>query len=289
MSIHALTERAMVANLSLSIWQGYRLDKEASRKVTKGANAKEGTANVNKHLVPKEILNPIVQAQGALRTHFYTNTMPWRDNGDRILPRGLYTKFIQEHAALKTEFDRVVTHFIEKDYPGVVEQAEFRMGELFKPDDYPRGADLRRKFDVRLDFDAVTTSGDFRVQIDKSAVDSIRAGMEAAAEERIKAAMGDVWSRIGKAVGAFHDRMANPEAVFRDSTIENVHELIGLLPGLNMLDNPDITLIHDELVKLMTGVSASEIRKDDELRGSLAEGAQEVLDRMAGFMRAFGG
>ena len=60
MSIHALTERAMVMTLSISRWQGHRLDKEASRKVTSEAGAAADAARVNKHLVPKEALAPIV-------------------------------------------------------------------------------------------------------------------------------------------------------------------------------------------------------------------------------------
>lgn len=288
--IHALTEQAMVANLSISVWQGYRLDKDASRKVTDTAGAKADAARVNKHLVAKEALAPIVAAQGAIRTHCYTNTLPWRDNGDRILPRKLYMTFIAEHERLRAEFDAEVDHFLDNVYPAAVEQAEFRMGDLFKPDDYPTAAKLRRdrRFNVSLDFDAVTTSNDFRVQIDQTQADKVRASMERAAEERIRSAMGDVWARIGKAVSTLHERTSNPDAVFRDSTVENVHELVALLPGLNMLDDPNVELIHDKLVELMGGVAASDIRKDPDLRESVATGAQEVLDRMRGFMNAFG-
>lgn len=68
--IHALTERAMVMNLSISVWQGYRLDKEASRKVVEEAGAHKDAARVNKHLVPKEALAPVITALGNIRTHF---------------------------------------------------------------------------------------------------------------------------------------------------------------------------------------------------------------------------
>ena len=91
---HALTQKAMVMNLSIGIWQGYRLDKDASRKVTEDAGAMSDAARVNKHLVPKESLAAIVTAQNTIRTHFYSNTLPWRDNGDRLMTRKLFMTFI---------------------------------------------------------------------------------------------------------------------------------------------------------------------------------------------------
>lgn len=288
MSVHALTERAMIANLSISIWQGYRLDKEASAKVTADAGAKSDAARVNKHLVPKEALAPVVTASGAVRTHFYTNTLPWRDNGDRILTRKLYMPFIQAHEALVAEFDDAVEKFLTVDYPEAKAQAEFRMGDLFKLDDYPWASDLRRRFAISLDFDAVTTANDFRVAIDQDQVDKVKASMESAAEARLAQAQADVWKRIGETMGYFAQRMADPKAVFRDSTVDNVHDLLTLIPGLNVLDDPDIEEVRAMLEKMMTGVEAKDIRKNPDIREELAGEAKEIMDKVSGLAKAFG-
>lgn len=285
---HALIERAMVANLSIGIWQGYRLDKEASAKVTKDAGAKADAARVNKHLVPKEALAPVVTASGAIRTHFYEKTMPWRDNGDRILTKKLFLTFVPEHERLVGVFNDAVRKFLDVDYATAIEQASFRMGELFKPEDYPRVSDLHHRFYARLDIDAITTKDDFRVQIDGDHVDRIKASMEAAAEARFKAATADIWRRIGEAVGRAHERLAKPDAVFQASTIENVQDLIELLPGLNVLDDPNIEVVRQMIEKSFAGADAIEIRKDPAHREELAGEAQKIIDKMAGFMGMFG-
>lgn len=287
--VHALTEKAMVMNLTVGMWQGYRLDKEASRKVTEEAGAKADAARVNKHLVPKDALAPVVTAASALRHHFYENTLPWRDNGDRLMTRKLYMKFIEEHERLRTEFDDAVQIFLQVDYPRAIEQAAFRMGDLFNPDDYPHAGELRFKFYARLDIDALTTANDFRVAIDQEHVDRVRASMEQAAEQRLQQAMGDVWKRIGDAIGRFHDRMSNPDAKFQASTVDNVQDLIDLVPGLNVTDDPDIEAVRRMIKDKLGGADAVEIRKDPEHRAELADGAKEILDRMSGFIRAFGG
>lgn len=288
MSIHALTDRAMVMNLSIGVWKGYRLDRAASAKVTEQAGAKADAARVNKHIVPKESIAPIVTAQGAIRSHFYDNTLPWRDNGDRLITRKLYLPFIETHEALATEFRAEVDKFLSDAYPSAIEQAAFRMGELFNRDDYPSASELRRKFYVNLEPEAISTSNDFRVQLDQEHVDRVKAAMETAAEKRVHAAMSDVWRRIAEAVGYLHQRMDDPDAVFRSTTLSNVAELYELIPGLNVLDDPAIEEIRQMIGKSLTGIDPEAVRKDGALRAEVAGEAKQIIDKMQGFMKAFG-
>lgn len=289
MSIHALTERAMILNLSISLWQGYRLDKEASRKVTEDAGADKDAARVNKHLVPKEALAPVVTAAGAIRTHFYEKTLPWRDNGDRLMTRILYMPFIERHEQLVSEFNAAVDRFLTVDYPKAREQAAFRMGELFNPDDYPGITDLRYRFRAVMEISPISTANDFRVQIDADHVDRVRADIEAQAEKRVHSAMADVWRRMAETVGYFADRLGDPKAVFRDSTVRNVAELVDLIPGLNLLDDPNIEQLRVEIKSKLTGIDPKDIRKDGAFREELSGQAKEIVDKMQGFIRAFGG
>lgn len=285
---HALTEKAMVMNLSIGLWQGYRLDKDASRKVTEDAGAAADAARVNKHLIPKEALAPIITAQNQIRTHFYTNTLPWRDNGDRLMTRKLFTTFIPAHEQLVTAFQSEVDDFLTDGYPSAIAKAEFRMGGMFKRDDYPAVGELKRKFYANLDIDAITTANDFRVQIDEEHANKVRATMEASIEARLQTAVGDVWKRMADAVGYFKTRMDDPNAVFRDSTIKNITDLLDQVPGLNVLDDPDIELVRKSIASALGGIDAKEIRKDPAHRADLAGEAGKIMDTMAGFMKAFG-
>lgn len=288
MSTHALTDRAMIINLSISLWQGYRLDKEASRKVTADNGADADAARVNKHLVPKDHLAPVVTAANTVRTHFYSNTLPWRDNGDRLMTRKLYMPFIETHEKLVAEFRDAVQVFLDVKYPAAIEKAAFRMGDLFKRDDYPPVSELRHRFRIGLDIDAITTADDFRVQIDGEQVEKVRASMEEAVLRRVQTAQADVWRRLLEKVSHFAERLGDPDTVFRDSTVGNVEELIELIPGLNVLDDPDIEAVRQQIKAKLTGHTAKDIRKDPDLREELAGEAKEIVDKMAGFMRAFG-
>jgi hypothetical protein len=284
----SIVKNAMVTNLQIGIWQGYRLDKEASQKVTKDANADGDAARVNKHLVPKEALKPVVAAAGAVRTHFYAKTLPWKDNGDRLLSRLMFAPFIEEHERLVGEFKDAVDTFLTTSYPSARDQAEFRMGELFKADDYPSADSLKRRFYINMDIDAVTEAGDFRVEMEQHQLDEVRQSMEAAMQARLNRAMHDVWERMRDVVGHFAKKMGSGE-VFRDSTVNNIRELIDLLPGLNVTGDPDLTRIGDEVKALANGYDPKDLRKNQGARSQAAKEADEIMARMGGFMAAFAG
>lgn len=100
--------------------------------------------------------------------------------------------------------------------------------------------------------------------------------------------MGDVWRRIADVVSKFHERMDDPDAVFRNSLMNNIADLVELIPGLNVLDDPDIEAIRLDMKQRLAGVDPEDVRKDPEFRQELAGEAKEILDRMAGFCKAFG-
>jgi hypothetical protein len=280
----SIATKAMVVNLQIGIWQGYRLDKEASAKVTKEAGAATDAARVNKHLVSKEALAPVVTASNAVRTHFYEKTLPWKDNGDRLLPRALYMQFIQDHGELMEKFEGSVNDFLTTAYPAARDQAEFRMGNLFKSDDYPSPAQLKQRFYINLDIDPVSEAGDFRVALDQEHADRVRSDMERAMHERIGRAMQDIYARLSDVVGHFAKKMSDSKAVFRDSTIANIEELVDLIPGLNVLDDPNLTALGAEIKQKLMGIDPKDLRKDPAVRSQAAKDADEIMERMKGFM-----
>lgn len=284
---HALTTKAMTVNLTLGLWQAQRLDKGASQEVTTRAGASADAARVNKHLINKEALAPVITAGGALRTHFYEHTMPWKDNGDRILTRKMYLKFVNEHEELAAKFRGAVDKFLDEDYPREIARAEFRMGELFRRDDYPEASKLRHKFYVSLGIDAITSSGDFRVELDEAELAKVRAEIDASAEARVKAAMSDVWNRLLATVGHIQSTLGTPDKVFRNSTLTNVIDLISMSEGLNLVDDPNLTAVCAELDQIFGSCDAKDLRNDATMRGAVATEAEAIVEKMRGFAALF--
>jgi len=288
----SIVTECMIANLSIGMWAGQKLDKEAGRRITDEAGASQDAGNFNKHIVPKEVLKPITAAANALRAHFYQYTLPWKDNGDRLLTRKAYMQFVETYEELHRAFLDAVEQFVAVDYPTAYAKAEFRMGDLFDPNDYPSANSLRRRFYVQLDIDGVTTANDFRVEMDETERAKITARIEEALGQRIAGAMSDVWARLADTLRHLQSKLGTkadgkPE-VFRDSTVTNLEEIVALLPALNVTNDPALERVRADIEATIIGYSPKQLRNDETVRTSVNEDAARILEDMAGLMNAFG-
>lgn len=284
----SIANNCMVANLQIGVWEGRRLDRDAGKKIVAEAEATDSDAvRVNKLLIPKECFSGIVSARNKLRQHFLDRTLPWKNNGDRILLRKMYMRFIQEWEELHSGFDAEVRDFVDTKYPAAREVAEFRMGKLFSVSDYPDSRELSGKFYARLDIDAVSEAGDFRVNLDQEQVDLIREDMEARMKERIGAAMADVYQRVHDTVEHFMEKTGDEKAIFRDSMVLNLRELADVLPGLNLLNDPNLRKIGQDIKNTLYRFEPKDLRKNPSLREEAAREAAKIVEEMRGFMNAF--
>ena len=167
-------DNALVVNLSISMWAGHKLDKAKTSEVNHNANAASDASRVNKHLVSKTSMADIVRCAGALRQYVYRATLPWGDNGDRLIGASGYMAFVDEFAKLKQQFDEAVEDFIAVRYPAEKARAQFRMGDMFVPEDYPEPETLRRKFAVILDVHGVPSATDLRAQLREEDIQHLR-------------------------------------------------------------------------------------------------------------------
>jgi len=278
----------MIVDLSIGRWYGFARDAELGRSVALTHHADEDATNVNKRLMPSKVLRDVNSSLTTIRKHFHKNTLPWHDTGGRLLTRKLFATFIEEHEALVTKAEAAIEKFITVDYPVERDRAEFRMGEVFNPDDYPAQSELRGMYRVRLDFEPVGDAGDFRVDMDKKYVDHVRQSIERKVNDRIHGAMREVWDRLSKTLTHFHARMADEDSKFKRATIDNLREIVEVLPALNVLDDPDLESIRIDIMHHLADLDPVELRDDEDLRREVSGEAKRIMDTMDGFMAAFG-
>jgi hypothetical protein len=282
----SIKTECMVVNLRVSKWAAFKVDKEAGRKVTRDAGAEEDAARVNKHLVPKSALDKIVSADSGARAWFYANTLPWKDNGDRLLPRASYQTFMAEYGVRKKLFDDEVENFLDNVYAKVREVAEFRMGDMFKPEDYPAVADLRGKFAMTLAIDSVTDAADFRVDLDNASV--VRAEIAEATNARMKNAMAETWKRLAEPLGHFITKLSEDKVSYKDSTPDNLRKALQDCKAWNLEGDQNLIDIIDRLQDSLDGVDNKTLRKDSGTRAEVVKRASAINDDVKTFMDAFG-
>jgi hypothetical protein len=275
-----LSEKALLANLTISHWTARKYDKKVSQKIEQEHNARNA-GRFNKILIAEDELQATKKIAGTAREFLYTNTLPWGDNGDRLLPATNYFEFISVMRRYKTEFEVSSEKFIMQ-YPLLKEEAKRRLNGLFQEEDYPSVDIIRRKFGMTVTFMPISDIADFRVQVDADEVASLRSDIETEIHARVTQANVSILTRIREAVAHMVERLSDQDAVFRDSLVENVKELLDVLPRLNFTNDGEISAILHSMKDLV--IDPETLRANDNIRHQKAEEALTILARVNDFL-----
>ena len=288
---NALSERAMLVSLSVSIWSARKYDGRISDKVAAEHGADRSMGRYAKHLIPRGLLTAVNAANTALRDHHNLNTLAWGDDGTRILPAANYLGYQAQQQTLEDGFGRAVRDFVAS-YPDYVETAAQALNGLFNPRDYPTASQISGKFAVRRHFMPVAQAEDFRVQLDDAQVARIRAEIEARNSELVANANRDLWQRVQEVTGRMVERLSafqvdprtggriNP---FRDSLIENIRSLLEIMPRLNITGDARIEQVRQDLAAQVACHDPEALRANDFLRAEVVDAASGILARMEGY------
>ena len=230
-----LQRKAMLANLNICQWSGRKYDKKVSTDV-EVANQATDAGRFNKQLIDKKLLNEMSTIAGRLRVFHYENTLPWGDNGDRLLPSARFFDYTAAVAKYRDEFASAVSRFIAV-YPSEVQAARVRLGLMYDPDDYPDASTLAARFTIEASFMPVPAAADFRVDLGDEEVAAIKTQINETVAARQLSALTELWGRLYVAVDNMQHALSAPAKIFRDSLVENLRELATLIPKLNIEDN----------------------------------------------------
>lgn len=269
-----LTDHAMLASLNISQWSARKHDKSVTTEVDKAHGAKDG-GRYNKLLIDTAALDPSDKVAGAARQHHYKVTLPWGDNGDRLLPASLFMDYTQTMRQFRTEFeDRV--RLLVQNYPALVQAARSRLGTMYDPSDYP--PNIRDRFDFSTSFSPVPTANDFRVDLSAEHIEYIKADITSRLQTRQNDAVKDVWSRVRKIVSKIHEQTIDENRKIYDSAIENAREFVDMLPALNFTGDSELNQIEVDIRSLL--VSPDRLRADKRLRADTAKAADAILAKL---------
>lgn len=264
----------MLAQVSISQWTGRRYDKTVSQEVEK-AHAARDAGRFNKMLVDKALLDPIAKLAGEIRQYHYDKTLPWSNDGARLLPSKLfmdYSTWLRNH---RDKFNTLVRDLVSK-YPDEVQAARQRLGTMYNPEDYPAPSEIGRKFAIEVEFVPVPDARDFRVEVTNEVAEEIRESITKAVEARQTQAIKDCYRRAYDVVSKIHERLSDPKAIFKDSLIENARDLADVLPSLNILDDPRLTVLQADIERL-TKHAPRTLRNASWTRAEVAGIAGEIL------------
>ncbi|WP_428102916.1 hypothetical protein [Candidatus Rariloculus sp.] len=291
-----LTHDAMLVTLRIHGWSGHRYDRSASQYVAVHHDAATTAGRYNKRLLPKAALAALNATLNEARKTHYNHTLPWDDVGARLLPVANYERYT---ASLNSLIERMLTErsrFIA-DYDYQVEQARLDLGRLFRADDYPSRDELRGRFSAHYRIVPVPDSGHFLAELGNGASERVRRDIEQHVRERLNGALGDLYRRLGEAVGHVCERLTEDEngraKVFRDSLIENLRELVDTVPRLNLFGDKHLERlcldVQNRIARVEPDVlrpTAASAKFDPAVRRRVKRDAEELAAHFAGYFGA---
>lgn len=278
-----LQNDAMVVRLSISKWTARKFDKAITKRVASEFGTADDAGRYNKVLIAKEAVQAIDKVANAARTYHYENTLPWDDVGGRLLPSKHFMDYSKKMREFEGEFDTAVQDFI-RNYPTYRDEAQRRLNGMFNPADYPAPFEIASKFGFYTDIEPVPSSEDFRVDIQSSERAKIKKQIEESSNRRLKEATDDLFRRLADVVGHFSEKLQDTDAIFRNSLVENVVELVNLLPKLNVNADPELESIRKEVSKKLVKHDPDTLRNDKAVRTEAANDAKDILAKMDGYL-----
>jgi hypothetical protein len=282
---------AMLVELSISSWTARKLDKKVSAEVDVAKNTKVSAVNVNKNLMAGTgVLDKIIKYAAGARAWHVAQTLPWSDNGSRLLPMSNFMAYKEQLAVMEDNFNALVDKFVDS-YPELISAAAFQLGDLFDRNEYPDVNSLKNRFKFNYSFFPVPNAGDFRVDINEEAKAEIIANCNKAHQDRLENAMKDAWKRLHDCLERMSDRLtvdivkdedgnsSHEMRVFRDTLMENAIEMVDMLKHLNITKDPNMEQARQALKSAISNYDLDDLRSSMTARNAVKTQVDAILSK----------
>jgi hypothetical protein len=289
-----ITTKAMLVSLTIKAWSGAKIDKRVGQDVATREGADNDAGHYSKKLVAKDALAEIKAISGEARTKHYEYTLPWSQDGARILPSAMHAKYAADMRGLQDRFELAVKGFMN-DYEGQIMLAQRRLGGMFVEADYPDPRDIDGKFAWEINVMPIPSGNDFRVSLSQDMTNAIRQDIEAKTGKAVQDATRSLFERVTKTIAHMAESLEDYGEViengkvkkinpFRDSVVGNIQELVELLPMLNVTGDSTLTSVTEEIKNKLLARTAEELRSMPVVRKEVAQHARKVLEDMEGYV-----
>lgn len=271
-----IQNNSMLVDLVINKWGATKQDNKVSAEV-EVQHAATGAGKYVKYLIDKGHLAELNSLASEARTYHNSMTLAWTDKGQRILPSAL---FMDYRAGIQTRRDkyRAARDKFLAVYPQLVHDARNRLGTMYDPSEYPSVDELRGAFDITVEFLPVPDAKDFRVDVAEETRNEIQAQITDTVNARVEKAVQGCWTRTREVLERISKQCNDKKGRIYDSLMENAQDLVNVLSGLNITNNPEIAQMEKDIRALI--VPADMIRNSPATRQRVADGADALLARM---------
>ena len=284
--IVSISSSSMLVDLSIHSWTGIMIDRDTTQMIDTVNSTTTNAGKYSKNLFAgTKDLHEIAKFESRIRAWNISQTLPWSDKGQRLLPSSRFFEYKTALSQYESMRKDMIEKFLDK-YEDLILEAERALGGLFKRDDYPDKAQVAKQFEFKYSFLPVPVAGDFRVDIGNDAIDELTTQFNTSVNERVNNAMADVTWRLEDCLKRMSERLSDNETgeaskkkIFRDTLVTNAQELCEDLKHLNITNNPHIEDARKQLSKAVQDIDAESLRDSAHHRLEVKSQVDDILSK----------
>lgn len=281
-----------LASLTISVFTGERVDRRVTDEIASAhATDSRESGRYVKQIVSKSSLEKMNKLAGSARSWFYATTVPSFYPGCGMFNMRGFFAVAEQVRKYEEAFNEGIDEFI-RIYPDLIDEARDRLKSMFNPDDYPDIQGMRDNFKFRMRLMPMPDTNDWFFDSIGEKMAEVKANAEDDIRDTLRRGVASVYQRVVERTKTMAEKLeaygldeatGKMQGVFRDSLVENVRELITILPALNVTDDPQLDDMARQLHDLVRH-DASALRADEGFRRQTAERARELSALAGGFL-----
>lgn len=272
-------QATVLVSLSISKWNGKKIDNAASRELNERKEASADASRVTVQLVSPETFAALTALESQIRAFHYSKTLTAHEDGLRFLPVRNVEEYLAAMAAFRSQWSEAVDAFcVAYEGQSTEQSARARLGKLYHATDFPDVAQVKGKFAIAVNVYPAPSPNQLVAHLPEDIADAMRASIAESVREAEARANEEIYSRVTESLAKLHTALADPNKKFRDSLFQNVREAVAAIPGLNFTDDPDLEVIGSAVESNVLTTTPEEARNDQEKRAKVSEKAKQLLD-----------
>lgn len=274
-----------------------RQDQQARMELAASKHVEERSISASRKLfLDSSRAKDCVQSTSRIKDFVARHTLPWGDDGYRLLPLTTLTRFRQELDTLLWKHDQLVDCF-QANLSWEIDQDRMRLGGMFDLADYQvrrngktELIDFRDRLTIRPTYEPITDPSDWRSapsEHDRTQYAEMLASVvtEATTDltERVRSGVSALLTKIA----AFSSgKNAGQRVKWTNSALSDLAELAELVPELNIAGDKNLQSIAETIQHTLEPVmpkgDESSVLRDSRLaRTHVATSLEGVMDRLS--------
>ena len=287
-----ILERIVLVKISIRGWMGETSDKDLARAIEKAKGMKDGTTRASVYLIPDDYRLPIVNAKSVIRGWWYANTIPYDNDGWRMVSVDKFQILLDTIAEMKrTVFDPPVTRLLEES-DRLRTEAIKNLGSAYDAEKFdsafPTSDKLVSRYDVDVETEAFSDPNHLLIKdIDKETVEDMRETAARRQAERVSKGVRKVVENLRDIVREVRDRVqADPKKAKYKNLFESLKSTLAILPDLNVLRDPDLDKLITKTREKLGSLDLQALREEPAQRKTVKKVADDIIDDLDNFAAA---